>query len=96
MEYIYAKDKEGFVVKKQRSELLPDEIIISKSEYDEISGENYYNETFHHGGKRKGAGRKPKDESKVLKFQVRVSEKEKEFLKYAREHKINYDNLMQI
>lgn len=46
------------------------------------------------GGRRKGAGRKPQN-GLVLKFQVRVSEKEKEFLKYARSHNINYDDLMQ-
>ena len=48
------------------------------------------------GGARKGAGRKPKEPSNVLKFQVRVTEKEKQFLKYAREHKINYDDLMEM
>ncbi len=48
------------------------------------------------GGKRENSGRKPKDRAKVLKFQVRVSEKEKEFLKYAREHNLNYDELMQM
>ena len=46
------------------------------------------------GGKRKGAGRKPKN-GVVLKFQVRVSEKEKEFLQYARSHNLNYDDFMQ-
>ncbi|MDR1168316.1 MAG: hypothetical protein LBK53_05435 [Heliobacteriaceae bacterium] len=45
------------------------------------------------GGKRAGAGRKPKT-GFVLQFQVRLSEKEKEFIQYAREHNINYDNLM--
>ena len=34
--------------------------------------------------------------AKVLKFQVRVSAKEKEFLKYAREHNLNYDELMEM
>lgn len=48
------------------------------------------------GGARKGAGRKPKDKSNVLKFQVRVTSKEKEFLKYAREHNLNYDDLMEM
>jgi len=46
------------------------------------------------GGKRQGAGRKPKT-GNVLPFRVRVSEKEKEFLEYARGHNINYDDLMQ-
>ena len=46
------------------------------------------------GGKRAGAGRKPTN-GVVLKFKIRVSEKEKEFLNYARAHNINYDDLMQ-
>lgn len=48
------------------------------------------------GGARAGAGRKPKSDSNVLKFQVRVSSKEKEFLKYAREHNLDYDELMRM
>ena len=47
------------------------------------------------GGARIGAGRKKKDEDNVLKFQVRVSKKEKNFLNYARLHNLNYDDLMQ-
>ena len=47
------------------------------------------------GGARIGAGRKKKDEDNVLKFQVRVSKKEKSFLEYARLHNLNYDELMQ-
>lgn len=94
MTYVYAKDLEGYVIKKKKSELLKDEQIISKEEYEEISGEKYYRETFGHGGARKGAGRKTKT-GVVLKFQVRVSEKEKEFLQYARTNNINYDDLMQ-
>ena len=47
------------------------------------------------GGARIGAGRKKKDEDNVLKFQVRVSKKEKSFLDYARSHNLNYDELMQ-
>ena len=46
------------------------------------------------GGKRKGAGRKPKT-GNVLEFRIRVSKKEKDFIDYARSHKINYDDLMQ-
>lgn len=46
------------------------------------------------GGKRQNAGRKPKT-GVVLEFRMRVSEKEKEFLDYARSHNLNYDELMQ-
>ena len=47
------------------------------------------------GGARKNSGRKAHDKSKVLKFTKRLSEKEKEFIDYARAHNINYDDLMQ-
>ncbi|MBR1754067.1 hypothetical protein IJ732_04445 [bacterium] len=47
------------------------------------------------GGARKGAGRKKKNPDNVLQFQVRVSKKEKIFLNYAREHNLNYDELME-
>ncbi|MDD3436958.1 MAG: hypothetical protein PHC64_07400 [Candidatus Gastranaerophilales bacterium] len=46
------------------------------------------------GGKRKNAGRKPKT-GVVLEFRIRVSEKEKQFIDYARNHNLNYDELMQ-
>lgn len=52
------------------------------------------NATTTHGGARPGAGRKHKADDEVLKFQVRVSEKEKLFLKFARENKLNLDELM--
>ena len=94
MTYVYVKDSEGFVVKKKKTDILPDETLISEAEYNELSGENYYKETFCHGVKRRGAGRKPQN-GIVLKFQMRVSEKEKEFLNYARSHNLNYDELMQ-
>lgn len=94
MSYIYAKDKEGFVVKKLEKDLQPDEVIITREEWEEASGEKYYRETYGRGGARKGAGRKPTT-GVVLKFQIRVSEKEKEFLKYAREHHLDYDSLME-
>ena len=94
MSYIYTKDKDGFVVKKLASELQADETIISKEEFSSLSGDNYYKETYGRGGKRKGAGRKPTN-GVVLNFQIRVSEKEKEFINFARTHNINYDDLMQ-
>ncbi len=47
------------------------------------------------GGKRKSAGRKPKNPNNVLVFQMKVSSSEREFLYYAREHNIDYKDLMQ-
>lgn len=93
MTYVFVKDNEGFVIKKKKSEILPDEQIITE-EYNKISGENYCREKFGHGGKRQGAGRKPSN-GMILKFQIRVSEKEKQFLNYARKHNLDYDSLMQ-
>ncbi len=46
------------------------------------------------GGKREGAGRKPKSDN-VLELRIRVSKKEKEFIDYARNHKLNFDDLME-
>ena len=54
-----------------------------------MSGDNYYEIHFGHGGKRAGAGRKQKLGS-PLKFQIRVTEEEKEFISYAREHNFDY------
>ena len=46
MAYVYIKDDEGFVVKKKKSEVLPNETIITKEEYAELSGDNYYKSKF--------------------------------------------------
>ena len=56
--------------------------------------ENSDKEIAKWGGKRKGAGRKPVN-GVVLEFRINVSKQEKEFIKYAREHHINYEELMQ-
>ena len=56
--------------------------------------ENSNKEILKWGGKRKGAGRKPIN-GVVLEFRINVSEQEKEFINYAREHHINYKELMQ-
>lgn len=56
--YIYVKDSEGFVTKKLSSQIEADETIISKEEFEQISGVDYYKKTFGRGGARQGAGRK--------------------------------------
>ena len=93
-QFVYIKDTDGFVSKIEKDKITNKQTIITKKEWEDLSGEKYYKETFKHGGKRKGAGRKPKT-GVVLKFQVRLSAKEKEFINYAREHNLNYDELMQ-
>lgn len=91
---IFIKDKEGYVKGIHPNEMKDEYTIITREQWEEESGEKYYKETYGRGGRRKGAGRKPAT-GVVLKFQIRVSEKEKEFLQYARSHNIDYDSLMQ-
>ena len=93
--YVYVKDEEGFVSKKEETKMLPGETIISPEEYHELSGDNYYIEHYGHGGKRIGAGRKSKY-GEVLIYQMRVSAKEKDFLMYARENHLDYTRLKQM
>ena len=47
------------------------------------------------GGKREGSGRKATVKGKILKFTKRLTDEEVKFIDYAREHNINYDELMQ-
>ncbi len=95
MEYVFVKDSEGFVSKKQASEVAADEKIITEKEYKKLSGLDSYEKKFLHGGARKNAGRKQKF-SMPLKFQIRVTQEEKDFITYAREHHLNYSSLMQM
>lgn len=61
--YVYVKDSEGFVTKKLNNQVEVDETIISKEEFEQISGVDYYKKTFR-GGARQGAGRKKEYASK--------------------------------
>ena len=47
------------------------------------------------GGRREGAGRKPKF-TKKLEYQIRVTEEEKAFIAYARENHFNYGKAMKM
>lgn len=95
MNYVYVKDSEGYVFKKMESEVSADEKIISEKEYNKKSGLAFYQKKFGHGGTRENAGRKQKF-ALPLKFQIRVTKEEKDFIAYAREHKLNYSALMQM
>lgn len=89
MKYKYVKDSQGFVYKKPANEVAPDEVEISKDEFRKLSGDEYYEQHFTHGGRREGAGRKVKFNQK-LEYQIRVTEEEKAFIAYAREHNFDY------
>ena len=95
MNYVYVKDSEGYVFKKLESEVSADEKIISEKEYNKKSGLAFYQKKFGHGGARENAGRKQKF-ALPLKFQIRVTKEEKDFIAYAREHQLNYSALMQM
>ncbi|MBQ8475992.1 hypothetical protein IJ531_02910 [bacterium] len=77
---------------KTNDELIKE--LLTQDEQKELY-EEVQAQVKQHGGARIGAGRKKKDPDNVLKFQVRVSKKEKTFLEYARSHNLNYDELMQ-
>ncbi|MBR2090389.1 MAG: hypothetical protein IJ905_08525 [Fibrobacter sp.] len=95
MPYVYVKDSEGFVFKKKESDVTADEKIISEKEYLKKSGIALYEKKFGHGGARENAGRKTKFSS-PLKFQIRVTKEEKEFLAFARSNKLNFATLMNL
>ena len=95
MPYVYVKDSEGFVFKKKESDVAADEKIISQKEYLKKSGIALYEKKFGHGGARENAGRKTKFAS-PLKFQIRVTKEEKEFLAFARSNKLNFATLMNL
>ncbi len=78
---------------KTNSDLIKE--LLTPEEQVELKNEVEQEVKKIRGGARKGAGRKKKDEDNVLKFQIRVSKKEKIFLNYAREHNLNYDELME-
>ena len=86
MPYVYVKDSEGFVAGEK---------IISEKEYLKKSGLALYEKKFGHGGARENAGRKTKFAS-PLKFQIRVTKEEKEFLTIARNKKLNFATLMNL
>lgn len=94
MEYVFVKDSDGYVFKKLESEVTADEKIISEKEYMKKSGLAFYEKRFGHGGARENAGRKQKF-AQPLKFQIRVTQEEKDFIAYARERHLNYSALMQ-
>lgn len=93
IEYVFVKDSEGYVFKKLANEVSADEKIITEKEYMKKSGLAAYEKEFGHGGARENAGRKQKFKQ-PLKFQIRVTQEEKDFINYAREHHLSYSAMM--
>lgn len=75
-------------------DILADRTIFTEEQAKRID-ENAQKEALKvlHGGKRAGAGRKPKGEHPLI-ITVKVSDIELDFLNYARANGINLHNLM--
>ncbi|MEI8377118.1 MAG: hypothetical protein WCF95_01130 [bacterium] len=84
----YVKDPEGFVIKITDDKLTDDLIIITKEEYAELSGLNYYKKTYGRGGKRDGAGR-PRSKTPTQAYSLRIKEElDLKIKTYAKNHNI--------
>lgn len=78
------------------SEWFNDDLIkmLPEDEQKQIHAEAIILEYKGRGGKRENTGR-PRTTAKILKITKRLTEDEVRFIDYAREHHINYDDLMQ-
>ena len=88
---VFVKDSEGYVFKKPAEEVSDGERIISEKEYMRVSGLSSY--------KKKSANSKVSRKRAFglpLKFRIQVTKEEKDFIDYAREHHLNYADLMQM
>lgn len=84
-DYIYVKDNENYVAKIKKENLTDEYTVITKEEWAELSGENYYAKTFTHGGRREGSGRKKLNRN----INIRVTVYEKDLLDFLRENCID-------
>lgn len=78
MSYVFVKDNEGFMCKKQKKCVEQNEKIISKEEYKMLSGDDYYDDNF----------------SNPLSYQIHVTKQEKDFISFARKHNFDYKQAM--
>jgi len=67
--------------------------LLTPEDINEIEAE--IKEKKARGGVRENSGRKGIVPGKILKFSKRLTDKEVQFINYARSHHINYDDLMQ-
>ena len=82
-----------------RNKITTKELIkqrFSKEKAKEIfsDAENEINK-IKWGDSREGSSRKAKPKGEVLQFTKRLTQKEVNFIDYARSHHLNYDDLMQ-
>ena len=69
--------------------------LLTEEEIKEVNTEAQKEIKRLRGGKREGSGRKTVVQGKVLKFTKRLTDEEALFIDYAREHNLNYQDLMQ-
>ena len=74
-----------YVKKIPQQELTDEYTVITKKEWEDLSGETYYKETFTHGGAREGSGRKKLHRN----ISIRVTIGEKDLLDFIRQHSID-------
>ncbi len=86
-ELLYVQYDEGYVCQKLKSKVQKTETIITKEQFEEISG--IAEVKRQHGGKRKGAGRKKQYKDKVKEtYEIERIEADK-LKSYAKEHGIS-------
>lgn len=86
---VYVKDTEGYVTQKLESEVLPDETIITRQEWEKLSGVEYYKKNLGRGGKRPNAGRKKIYTEKVKETYELEKADVVSLKEYARKHKLS-------
>lgn len=69
--------------------------LLTSEEIAEIENDVRKEVARIHGGKRENSGQKAVVKGKILKFTKRLTAEEVKFIDYAREHNLNYDELMQ-
>lgn len=75
-------------------DILADRTMFTEEQAKQIEENALKEARKYWGGKREGAGRKPKGEY-ALNIQIKVNAIEFEFLKYAREKCLNLKQIMQ-
>ena len=95
IKYVYVKDQEGYVTKKPENTVLPNEIIISRQEWEKTSGVEYYKKTFGRGGARANAGRKKIYVDKVKETYELEKSDVVSLKEYAKKHKISKNKAIQ-
>lgn len=86
---IYVKDSEGYVTSKPIDQVQLDEVVITKQEFENLSGITYYKQKYGRGGARANAGRKKIYIEKVKETYELEKTSVISLKDYAKKHKIS-------